>query len=83
MSEGNVVVTCRDCTLEESFENLGRARVALDDHELETGHDVDWRIIRVAGGVEQAGADAGVCGIPGCENTDSALLDWQNTDGEK
>ncbi|WP_224450530.1 DUF7542 family protein [Haloprofundus salilacus] len=79
MDEGNVVVECRDCTFDESFPNLGRARVALNDHELETGHDVDWQINRVSAGVEQAGADAGIFGISGCANTNSALFDWQRS----
>lgn len=83
MDGQNVVVRCRDCALEQSFEHLGRARVVLDDHESQTGHDVDWRINRVAAGVERAGADAGVCGIPGCENVDSALLDWRKADTEE
>nr|WP_233340930.1 hypothetical protein [Haloprofundus sp. MHR1] len=80
MDEGNIVIECRDCTLVESFANLGRARVALDDHESETGHSVDWQINRVAAGVERAGADAGVCGISGCVNADSPLLDWRLSD---
>lgn len=82
MAEKTVVVACQDCGFRESFPNLGKARVALDDHETETGHDIDWEIDRVASGVEQAGADAGICGIPGCANTDSPLLDWQSLDEE-
>ncbi|ELY46476.1 DUF7542 family protein [Natronorubrum tibetense] len=75
MGEANVVIECRDCEFCESFANLGRARVALDDHESEAGHYVDWQINRVADGVERAGADAGICGVSGRENPDSALLD--------
>lgn len=81
MSE-DVVVECRDCTFRESFDALGRARVALADHERATGHGVDWHIGGVDSGVEQAGSDAGVCGIPGIENPDTPLLDWQQSDGE-
>ncbi|ARS90886.1 DUF7542 family protein [Natrarchaeobaculum aegyptiacum] len=78
----NVVIECRGCAYRESFSRLGRARVALADHESETGHVVDWEIERVAAGVERAGEDAGVCGIPGCENPGSPLLDWPERDGE-
>lgn len=82
MSETNVEVTCLDCAFQESHAALGRARVALAAHASETGHDVDWTINRVAVGVERAGADAGVCGIDGCENQDSPLLDWHKTADE-
>lgn len=82
MNEGTVVVECRDCEFHESFANLGRARVALDDHASETGHDVDWQIDRVAPGVERAGADAGVCGVSGRANPDSPLLDWNESADE-
>ena len=75
MTNDNVVIACRDCEFRESFPNLGRARLALDAHASAQGHDVDWQINRVDAGVEQAGADAGVCGISGCENPDSPLLD--------
>lgn len=76
MSEGSVVVECRNCEFLASYANLGRARVALNKHEVGTGHDVDWQINHVTAGVEQAGADAGICGTTNCENPDSALLDW-------
>lgn len=75
---GNVALECRDCAFRAAFDALGTARVALEEHESETGHAVDWEIDRVAPGVEQAGADAGVCGIPGCENPESALLEWSD-----
>ena len=78
----NVVIACRDCDFQDSFPNLGRARLALDAHESERGHDVDWQINRVEAGVAQAGADAGVCGIAGCENPDSPLLDHASSTGE-
>ena len=71
----SVEIACRDCDFQDSFPNLGRARLALDAHESEQGHDVDWQINRVEAGVAQAGADAGVCGISGCENPESPLLD--------
>jgi len=76
MDGDHVVVDCRDCCLRESFSNLGRARLALDKHESASGHDIDWQINRVEAGVEQAGADAGICGVDGCENPDSPLIDW-------
>lgn len=78
MDADHVVIECRDCELRESFPNLGRARLALADHESSTGHDIGWEIDRVDAGVAQAGADAGVCGVAGCENPDSPLLDWQS-----
>ena len=78
----NVVIACRDCDFQESFPNLGRARVALDAHESEQGHDVDWQINRVEAGVAQAGADAGVCGVTGCENPESPLLDHASSADE-
>lgn len=77
MAADHVIVECRDCELRESFANLGRARLALDEHESALGHNVDWQIGRVDAGVERAGADAGVCGVAGCENSDSPLLDRQ------
>jgi len=80
MDTDHVVIECRDCELRESFPNLGRARPALDDHESSTGHDIDWEIGRVDAGVAQAGADAGVCGVAGCENPDTPLLDWQSAE---
>lgn len=83
MSTGNVAVECRDCGFRESHRNLGTARAALDEHESETGHSVDWEIRRVAGGVERAGDDAGVCGIPGMTNPDSPLLNQQGPNEEQ
>jgi hypothetical protein len=83
MTGDPVVVECRDCDFRETFPNLGKARVALDGHESDTGHDVDWEIGHVASGVEQAGADAGICGVPGCANLDSPLLDWQTLDDDE
>jgi hypothetical protein len=83
MDADHVVIECRDCELRESFPNLGRARLGLAEHESESGHEVDWQIDRVEAGVERAGADAGVCGISGCENSDSPLVDWQSDEAAK
>lgn len=74
MDDDRVVIECRDCELRESFPNLGRARLALDEHESASGHAVDWQIRRLDPGVEQAGADAGVCGIAGSESPGSPLV---------
>ncbi|WP_306060757.1 DUF7542 family protein [Natronococcus wangiae] len=82
MGEGNVVIACCDCEFRESFANLGIARTALSDHESATDHGVDWQINRVAAGVERAGADAGVCGVPGRGSPDPPLLDWTQSDSE-
>ncbi|QLC34837.1 hypothetical protein EFA46_011280 (plasmid) [Halarchaeum sp. CBA1220] len=76
-SDENVVVECRDCAFREAVRNLGRARVALDDHETATGHEADWEIRHVAAGVERAGADAGVCGDESCSNPETPLLDYR------
>ncbi|TKX58079.1 hypothetical protein EXE44_07140 [Halorubrum sp. SS7] len=68
-------VRCDDCSYEEAFDSLRRARTAVSEHERSTGHAVAWEIESLAGGVERAGADAGVCGRPECANPDSPLLD--------
>lgn len=62
---GETAVTCTTCAYEESFSTLRAAREALDAHERETGHDVDWSVNGVPPGVEAAGDAAGVCGVPG------------------
>lgn len=80
MATDRVVITCLDCGFEASFPTLGQARPALDNHESASGHTVDWQINRVASGVAQAGADAGVCGISGCENPDSPLISYGSAD---
>ena len=80
MATDQVVITCLDCGFEASFPTLGQARPALDNHESASGHTVDWQINRVAPGVEQAGADAGICGISGCENPDSALISYSSVE---
>jgi len=79
MDTDRVVVECHDCELQESFANLSGARLALDEHESATGHAVDWQIRRVEAGVERAGADAGVCGVSGCENPYSPLVSHPST----
>lgn len=76
MDADHVTIECRECDLRASYATLSEARLALDDHESSTGHDIDWQINRVDAGVERAGADAGVCGVDGCENPDSPLLEW-------
>jgi len=72
MSDARATVTC-GCGYEEGFDRLRDARSAVADHRAETGHDPAWEIHEVAAGVEQAGADAGVCGRPECTNEESAL----------
>ena len=59
------VVTCTACDYEEAFSKLRPAREAMDAHERETGHVVDWSVAGVSSGVEAAGDAAGVCGVPG------------------
>lgn len=69
-----VEVRCSDCAYAATYDSLRRARTALDDHEREAGHAVDWEIRRLSRGVERAGDDAGVCGRDGCANPDSPLV---------
>ncbi|MUV56772.1 hypothetical protein [Halogeometricum sp. CBA1124] len=76
----DVEVRCADCAYAATFDSLRAARTALDDHERETGHSVEWNIGRLSGGVERAGADAGVCGREDCANPDSPLLDHGGSD---
>lgn len=59
------VVTCTECAYEEAFSTLRPAREAMDAHERETGHVVDWSVAGVSPGVAAAGDAAGVCGVPG------------------
>jgi len=75
MDETRVTVRCRDCALTATYDRLRDARTAVDDHESTTGHEVWWDIESLDAGVSQAGADAGVCGRPGCANEDSPLVD--------
>ncbi|MFC3476805.1 DUF7542 family protein [Halobacterium litoreum] len=72
MSDARATVVC-DCGYEEQFDRLRDARSAVADHRDDTGHDPTWKIHEVAAGVEQAGADAGVCGRPECTNEESPL----------
>lgn len=58
-------VACTVCDYEETFSTLRTAREAMDAHERETGHTVDWSVAGVSSGVEAAGDAAGVCGVPG------------------
>ena len=74
MERTRVVVACDDCSFESTHAKLRSARTTLDDHRSETGHAVDWRIESLSGGVERAGAAAGVCGVPGLVDEDSPLL---------
>ncbi|MWV65425.1 hypothetical protein GRS48_11440 [Halorubrum sp. JWXQ-INN 858] len=74
MDRTRVVVRCGECEFQGAYGSLRDARVALAEHERDTGHAVDWRIDEVAAGVKRAGADAGVCGRPECVNTDSPLV---------
>lgn len=74
MSHTRITVTCSDCSFERVFDRLSAARVALDDHERTTGHTIDWTIGALSAGVERAGEEAGVCGIPGSSADDSLLV---------
>ncbi|NHX36376.1 MULTISPECIES: DUF7542 family protein [Halolamina] len=73
MSEKRVTVTCADCNLSETFDSLGTAREFVEDHRTETGHEPTWQLPELAAGVQRAGDEAGVCGRPGCTDTDSPL----------
>lgn len=74
MDGTRVTVRCRDCSLATTHDRLRDARVAVNDHESTTGHEVEWTIESLDSGVSQAGADAGVCGRPECANGDSPLV---------
>ncbi len=74
MSRGSVTVACTECNFDRAFDRLSEARVALATHEEETGHAADWRIDRLSPGVERAGDEAGICGRPGCTDTDSPIV---------
>ncbi|WP_066411640.1 DUF7542 family protein [Halorubrum aethiopicum] len=75
MARTRVVVRCADCRFESIHDRLRSARETLTAHEADAGHAVDWRIESLAPGVERAGADAGVCGLPERSNGDSPLVD--------
>lgn len=74
MTGTHVAVRCLDCEFREEYSKLPEARSALDAHESETDHTVNWQIEKLSSGVERAGADAGVCGRSGCVNEDSPLF---------
>jgi hypothetical protein len=73
MSTKRVTVTCPSCDLRRTFDGLGSARSFIEDHRTETGHEADWELPQLSAGVERAGDEAGVCGRPGCTDTDSPL----------
>ncbi|MFW5911517.1 MAG: DUF7542 family protein [Halolamina sp.] len=73
MPDDPVIVSCPDCDVREQFDSLGEAREFVETHRIETGHDPDWELPVLASGVERAGDEAGVCGRPGCTDTDSPL----------
>ncbi|WP_410765262.1 hypothetical protein [Haloferax sp. DFSO60] len=64
MTDNRATVTCPACGLEESFSKLAHARLFIEKHRDETGHDPVWELGRFPSGVEQMGDEAGVCGIP-------------------
>lgn len=64
-------VTCPDCDLRESFEKLGAARARIERHREETGHEATWDLGSLDAGVQRAGEQAGVCGIPGSANPEA------------
>lgn len=74
MGRTRVTVRCGSCSFERTHDSLREARTAIADHRTETGHEPDWSIERLAAGVERAGADAGVCGIPDRTNSNSPLV---------
>ncbi|RAW44787.1 hypothetical protein DQW50_12290 [Halorubrum sp. 48-1-W] len=80
MDRTRVVVRCAECRFEATHDRLRTARETLATHEADTGHAVDWRIESLAPGVERAGADAGVCGLPARANADSPLVDPGDAD---
>lgn len=55
-------VVCPTCGLDETFEKLADARLRIERHRTETGHDPDWELESIAPGVERAGDLAVVCG---------------------
>lgn len=64
MTDHRATVRCPTCGLEETFTKLAAARLRIEEHHDETGHDPVWELGRFAPGVEKMGEDAGVCGIP-------------------
>jgi len=80
MPDTQITVTCADCSFETTFGRLSAARIALADHERATGHTADWTIDSLSPGVERAGEEAGVCGIPGSSADDSPLVRSESRD---
>lgn len=64
-------VSCPDCDLQQTFEKLGDARAAIEHHRVETGHEATWDLGSLDDGVERAGDQAGVCGVPGTADPDA------------
>ncbi len=77
-----VAVRCVDCSFSATYSRLPVARVALDEHESSTGHEITWEIEALTAGVTQAGADAGVCGRPECANEESPLVQVESPTDE-
>ena len=73
MAEKRATVTCPECGQRETFDKLARARVFIETHRSETGHEATWELHRLSPGVERAGDDAGVCGLSECTTEDSPL----------
>jgi hypothetical protein len=80
MSDTHITVTCTNCSFETTFSRLSAARVALADHERATGHTANWTIDSLSPGIERAGEEAGVCGIPGSSAADSPLVRSESRD---
>lgn len=57
-----VTIHCTGCGYTASFGHLGGARAALEAHQDETGHHIEWTIEEMADGVVAMGRQAGVCG---------------------
>lgn len=78
MPRTRATVTCQACDLEETFTKLGDARAKIEAHRAATGHEAVWELARLSEGVERAGDQAGVCGVPGTTDTDSPLY-WDGS----
>ncbi|ELZ91648.1 hypothetical protein C440_15079 [Haloferax mucosum ATCC BAA-1512] len=64
MTAHRATVSCPECELEEAFSKLAAARMRIENHREETGHEAVWELGQFASGVEKMGNEAGVCGIP-------------------
>jgi len=58
----DATVSCPDCDLRETFENLQPARECVERHRRETGHEPVWELGPLSEGVVRAGDAAGGCG---------------------